>query len=93
MIGIAKRAGVLPSTPSRSEKRQRVKSPPFFQFVTTALRLARQVIRTSPLPSDQQAAALSKLQIQSPDALNKLVVKLRGRIGSYRETPGGLVEW
>lgn len=93
MIGIAKRAAVLPSTPSRSEKRQRLKSPPFFEFVTTALRLARKVIRTSPLPADQQAAALAKLQIQSTDALNKLVVELRGRIGNYRETPHGLVEW
>jgi ribosomal protein S13 len=93
MLGIAKRAHVLPSTPSRAENRQRVYPPAFFGFVTTALRVARQVIKRSPLPEEQKAAALSQTQIRSREALIKLVVKVRGRIGGYRETPYGLVEW
>ena len=100
MTGIAKRAKVPPSTPSRADKprakvrvaghatnRKRAEPPAFFKFLTTAVRVACRVIKTSPLPEDQQAAALSKMWIHSEDALNKLVVKLRGRVGNYRPTP------
>jgi hypothetical protein len=95
MLGIAKRAGVLPSTPSRRLNRRSPNNPPFFRFVTTALRVAKQVIKTSSISADQRAVTLSKLRVQSPDALNKLVVKLRGRIRNYRRSRhgGGLVEW
>jgi hypothetical protein len=93
MLGIAKRAHVLPSTPSRAENRQRSYPPAFFRFLTTALRVARQVIKRSSLPDDEKAAALLQTQIRSREALIKLVVKVRGRIGDYRETPYGLAEW
>jgi hypothetical protein len=105
MIGIAKQAKVLPSTPSRRAKkrakvraagcpatRKRAKPPAFFKFVVAAICLARTVIRTSRLSEQEQAMALSQLQYQSIDTLNKLVVKLRGQIGNYRPTPYGLVE-
>jgi len=93
LIGIAKRAKVLPSTPSRRSNRQTDSPPAFYSFVITALRVARQVIKTSQLPDDQITAALSKLQYQDRDALIEIVVQARGRIGNYRETPHGLVEW
>ena len=105
MIGIAKRAKVLPSAPSRAAKkrarvrvaghaatRRRAVPTSFFKFLTTAIRVARSVIKTSALPDDQQAAALSKMRIHSEDALNKLVVKLRSRVRHYSPTPFGLVE-
>jgi hypothetical protein len=93
MIGIAKRAGVLPSTPSRRRSTSGTPNPAFFEFASTALRIARAVIKTSSLSDDQKAAALSKVRIQGPDALNKLVVHSRGRIGNYRSMTHGLVEW
>ena len=92
VIGLAKKAKVLPSTPSRRADRQ-AHSPAFFQFLVGALRIARQVIKTSKLPEDVKAEALSRLQYTSTDALIKVVVKARGRIGNYRATPHGLVEW
>lgn len=92
MVGIAKRAKVRPSTPSRRLDRQ--KSPPaFFRFLLTALRTARRVIKTSPLADDLKTEALSRLQYETRDTLIKLVVKVRGRIGNYREGSRGLVEW
>ena len=92
MIGIAKKAKVLPSTPSRRPDKKG-DSPPFFRFLVSALRISRQVIKTSKLPADLKEEALSKLQYATRDALIKVVVKVRGRIGNYRETPHGLVEW
>jgi hypothetical protein len=104
MIGVAKRAKVLPSTPSRAlpkrrkvmaagtTRRKKAAPPQFFRFVKVARRLACTVIRTSSLPEAQRAAALSTLQVHSDDALNKLIVKCRGRIDNYRLTPHGLVE-
>jgi hypothetical protein len=106
MIGIAKHSKVLPSTPSRAARKQpnaKVRAagmqnrktaarPAFFDFVVVALRLARTVIKTSPLPKAKRTAALSQLLFRSEDAINKLIVKLRGRISNYRLTPGGFVE-
>ena len=95
MIGIAKQAKVRPSTPSRSTKRKRDYSPPFFAFLTKTLRIARQMIRSSSLPEKSKRAALANLPFRSTDALGKLVVKRRGRIASYRLSSDkrALVEW
>jgi hypothetical protein len=51
LIGIAKRAKVLPGTPSRALLAAIHSSPgpPFFGFVTKALDIAMDVIRSSPL--------------------------------------------
>jgi hypothetical protein len=92
MIGIAKRAKVLPSTPTRYLGSKRP-PPAFFNFVAEALAIARNVIESSLLPGHQQQAALSNLRIHSKDALIKFVEGMRGRIGDYDESSHGLVEW
>jgi hypothetical protein len=95
MIGIAKRAEVLPSTPGRAVRKTAdgaVRSP-FLEFVQTALAVSRDVIKSSPLSDGQKLAALAILRVQSEGALIKILEDLRGRIGDYRETPRGLVEW
>jgi hypothetical protein len=91
MIGIAKKAKVLPSTPMRAILTKKP-PPPFFQFVLEALAISRDVIRSSPLPPHQKAAALSILQIKSNEALIKILEEMRGRVGDYEVTPHGLVE-
>jgi hypothetical protein len=92
MIGIAKKAGVPPSTPSRRSDRK-AESTVFFKFLLSAVRTARQVIKTSKLPEDLKAEALSRLQYTTRDALVEVVVKTRGQIKNYKKTPYGLVEW
>jgi len=94
MIGIAKSAKVLPSTPGRALKSQTAprQPPAFFNFVKAALAIARDVIQSSPL-SHGKEEALSILRPQSDEALGKLLERLRGRTGNYRESERGLVEW
>jgi hypothetical protein len=86
MLGIAKRAGVLPSTPSRRLERKTAQPPAFFGFLVMALRIARQVIKTSPLPEGVKRAALSKLPNQTRETLIEIVVRKRGRIADYVES-------
>jgi hypothetical protein len=95
LLGIAKRARVFPSTPSRApQKPSAVRRPSaFFEFVIEALKIARDVIASSPLPDRQKAAALTILRVQSNEALSKQLERLRGRIGDYRDTPLGLNTW
>lgn len=92
MIGIAKRAKVLPKVPSRRANRKTAATPPFFSFVRTALRIGRQVIQTSKLPDHVKVAAVARLQYQTRDALIEVVIRKRGKIRNYRPTPSGLVE-
>lgn len=91
MIGIAKRARVLPSTPQRAIPPQKP-APAFFQFVRHALTISREVIETSPVPDDRKSAALMILKSKRESALIKAIENLRGRIGDYREGTIGLVE-
>jgi hypothetical protein len=91
MIGIAKRAKVLPSTPMRAIPTKRA-PPPFFQFVCEALAISMDVIGSSPLPDSKKAAALSILRVKSKEALIKILEELRGRTSDYRDSPHGLVE-
>jgi hypothetical protein len=95
LIGIAKRAKILPSTPSRDllDLVDAPPGPPFFRFVTAALDIAMAVIRSSPLPCDQMDAALAGLSKVTDQALAKTLERLRGRVGQYRESAAGLVEW
>ena len=95
MIGIAKKARVLPSTPSRAPRSQTAPRlpPAFFNFTIKALAIARSVIKSSPLPEDQKNAALASLRVQSNEALSKNLERLRGRISNYREGEHGLIEW
>ena len=95
LIGIAKRAKVLPSTPSRAllGASDAPPGPPFFGFVTEALDIAMDVIRSSPLPQDQMDAALAALSNVTDQSLVKTLEGLRGRMGDYREGAAGLVEW
>ena len=90
MIGIAKRAKVLPSTPQRYLNSRR--PPAFFEFVAEALAIAREVIVSSRIAEQQRTRALASLRIYSRDALIKLLERSRGRIGSYYESAFGLVE-
>jgi hypothetical protein len=92
MIGIAKKAKVLPSTPSRAST-GREAGTAFLNFVQAALAISRDVIESSPLADEQKQAGLSILQVQSRSALIKILETLRGRIGDYRDSAGGLVEW
>jgi hypothetical protein len=91
MIGIAKMARVLPSTPGRATKP--TLPPAFFAFTKKALAIARDVIESSPVPEDQKKAALLSLLVQSDEALIKVLERLRGKIGNYQESEHGLVEW
>ena len=91
MIGIAKRAKLVPSTPQRFMKTLRP-SPPFFNFVKAALAIAEAVIESSPLTDHQRSRALRSLLLYSSDALIKILERLRGRIGDYHESAFGLVE-
>ncbi len=90
MIGIAKRAKVLPSTPQRFMETRRP-PPSFFVFVERALAIAEDVIESSPI-SDRQKQAASSLHYSTRDALIKVVEGLRGRVGNYHESPYGLIE-
>lgn len=92
MIGIAKQAKLLPSTPTRYLDTKRP-PPAFFNFVEEALAIAGDVIESSPLPEHQQRAAFSKLRVNGRDALIKFVEGLRGRVSDYQESSHGLVEW
>jgi hypothetical protein len=95
LIGIAKRAKVLPSTPSRAllGPIEPPPGPPFFVFVHEAVEIAMEVIRSSKLPRDQMDAALAALSEVTDQSLVKALERLRGRIGDYRECTIGLVEW
>jgi hypothetical protein len=95
LIGIAKRARVRPSTPNRAflDPRYPGPVPPFYDFVSEALEIAMEVIRSSPLPRDQMDAALAMLASVTDQSLVKALEGLRGRIGNYREGTIGLVEW
>ena len=90
MIGIAKHAKVLPSTPQRYMNSRR--PPAFFEFVEEALVIAREVIDSSRMAEQQRARALASLHIYSRDALIRLLERSRGRIGSYHVSAFGLVE-
>ena len=94
MIGIAKTANVLPSTPGRALRSHTApRSPPaFFEFVVEAIDIAIDVINSSPLPREQKDAAVGILASQSDKALSKLLERLRGKIGGYRDSKHGLVE-
>ena len=91
MIGIAKHAKVLPSTPQRYMETRRF-PPAFFVFVEQALAVAEDVIDSSPIPDCQKHAALANFNYSSRDALIRIVETLRGQIGNYRESPHGLIE-
>jgi hypothetical protein len=92
MIGIAKRARVLPSTPSRAMG-ARTWATSFFEFVTVALSIAKDVIETSALADHEKKAALAKLRFVSDEALVKIIECSRGRIRSYQHSLYGLIEW
>ena len=95
LIGIAKRAKVLPSTPSRAllSPIESVPGPPFFRFVSEVVEIAIEVIRTSPLPRDHVDKAVAALSKVTDPSLVKVIEGLRGRIGDYREGTMGLIEW
>jgi hypothetical protein len=94
MIGVAKQAKVLPSTPGRGERSQTAPRPPppFYNFVAESLEIAIEVIKSSPLPEAEKHAALSILASVTDGALIKILERLRGQIRDYRESAGGLIE-
>jgi hypothetical protein len=95
LLGIAKRAKVRPSTPSRAllGPMDPGPVPAFYNFATAALDIAMDVIRSSPLPGTEVDAALAFLSNVSDQSLVKALERLRGRVGDYRESAAGLVEW
>ena len=94
MIGIAKKAKVYPSAEGRALRSQTAprRSPDFFEFLIEALKIADEVIMSSPLPDDRKHVALSMLAVPSRGALSKLIERLRGKISDYRESSHGLLE-
>jgi hypothetical protein len=95
LIGIAKRVKVRPRTPSRAMVRpiNPDPGPPFYEFVTEALDIAEEVTKSSPLAQNQMDAALAVLRAPTDQALIKVLERLRGRAGEYRDSTVGLVEW
>jgi hypothetical protein len=95
MMGITKAANVLPIIPGRAIRSQTAprEPPPFFQFIKAAMAVARDVINSSEVPATVNDAALETLRKRSDDALVKILVRLRGRIGNYQEGPRGVTEW
>jgi len=94
LIGIAKRAKILPSAPSRALLGP-IELPPgrHSSCVHEALDIAMDVIGSSKLPHDQIDAALAALARVTDQSLVKALEGLRGRIGDYRKGTIGLVEW
>ena len=93
LIGIAKRAKVRPSTPSRAMVGLNPgPGPPFYEFVTEALVIAADVINSSRLSQTKIDAALAILTL-SDQALIKVIERVRGKTSDYREGSAGLVEW
>jgi hypothetical protein len=95
LIGVAKRAQVLPSTPSRALRSQTAprRPPPFFEFVTEALDIAIEVVKSSSLPKTEMNAVLSVLASRTDPNLTKILERLRGQISNYQPSAHGLVEW
>jgi hypothetical protein len=91
LIGIAKRARVLPRTPSRQHT-EKESTLPFFQFISNALGVAENVIETSSVPRTHKIAALRVLTSHNREALIKVLEELRGRISDYHESEHGLVQ-
>jgi hypothetical protein len=93
LIGIAKRASVLPSIPGRALRSHTAprEPPPFYNFVTEALEIGMDVIKSSSLPPSDIDRALAILA-PSEAVLTKLLEQLRGRIGNYHQGGVGLVE-
>lgn len=89
--GVAKRARVLPRTPSR-QYTEKESTLPFFQFISSALAVAVNVIETSSVPRAHKVAAVRVLTIHSREALIKVLEELRGRISDYQESEHGLVQ-
>ena len=106
MIGVAKKAKILPSTPqrgnavkkSRTAKGHIIKSaaegplPPFYRFVLEVVSISIEIISTSSLSGPQKSAAISVLP-KTEKALIKAIVKKRGRVRAYKEGATGLTEW
>jgi hypothetical protein len=92
LIGIAKWAKVLPSTPSRAIAPKRP-APAFFRFVNKALVIARDVVESSPLPANQKRATVSIFRARRRGALIKIVERKRGPIKGYQDSLHGLIEW
>lgn len=91
LIGIAKRAGVRPSTPGRAILPEKP-PPPFYRFVKVALTISKEIVRSSSLTAPQKQAALSVFTIGGDEALVKQIETVRGRVSDYHPSPYGLVE-
>jgi hypothetical protein len=93
LIGIAKLAGVRPSTPGRATLPEKP-APPFYRFVTAAVAIAEDVVLSSSLTDRQRKAAQSVFTVPGDEALVKQIEIVRGRVGDYvpSEHGHGLVE-
>jgi hypothetical protein len=91
LIGIAKQAGVRPSTPGRAILPEKP-PPPFYRFVKVALTIGKEIVRSSSLTESQKQAALSVFTVGGDEALVKQIETVRGRVSDYHPTPYGLVE-
>lgn len=83
LIGIAKTGWFRapshgPKKPNRSPT-----SSSILPFVKEASAISRDVICYSPLSLGEQDAALSTLKARSDEALINILLRLRGRIGTY----------
>jgi hypothetical protein len=51
------------------------------------------MVLSSSLTKGQREAALSIFTVEGYEALVKQIELVRGRIGEYRDSPHGLLEW
>jgi hypothetical protein len=93
LIGIAKTAKAYPRSEGRAPRSHTAprNAPDFFCFTTEALKIAADVILSSPLPDNQKGAALL-VMVPSKAALSQLIEKSRGRVSDYHESEHGLIE-
>ncbi len=93
LIGIAKLAGIRPSSPGRAILP--TKPPPrFYNFVTAVLAIGEEIVLTSSLTGSERQAARSVFTVRSEEALIKQIETVRGRVSDYvpSELGHGLVE-
>jgi hypothetical protein len=91
LIGIAKRAGVPPSTPGRAVLPTKP-PPPFYRLVKAALSIGEEIVLSSSLSERQKRAAQSVFVVDGDEALVKQIETVRGRISDYHPSPHGLLE-
>jgi len=93
LIGVAKLAGVPPSSPGRAIWPKKP-LPRFYKFVLAALYVGKEIALSSSLTKRERQAVQSAFDVQNEEALVKQIEIVRGRVGDYvpSQSGHGLVE-